>query len=500
MILRPSRASHRVIGKYTGVILVGLGLLMLVPLGVAVAYGEWSAVFDFAISFALCMIVGFGAQAICRTDRDLTWAEGLVVAAGSWLWAMLLAALPLYLSGHFGSYVDACFDAMSGFTTSGLLLLQDLDHLSISVNTWRHLVAYAGGQGIVVIALTFLFKATAGAYKMYVGEGKDERLLPNVVQTARAIWLVSIVYLVVGSLVCTVNNFFLGMRGMHAFFVALWQFCGSWSTCGFAPYSYNALYYHSLSAEVILIIIFVAGSLNFALHWALWTGKRNEVWRNIELIAFTTSVLVFTTMCAFGLAKAGVYPDFMSLARKTIFLVASAHTGTGASTIYARSFVNQWGSVGMLAITLAMMMGGSAASTAGGIKGIRLGIIFKAIGADIRKIIMPEAAMVRTKYHHIRDSYLTDNLVKSALTIVTLFVITYTFSGIIGTLYGYDFLPALFEGTSALATVGFSCGITSPTMPEGLKIAYIMFMWLGRLEFMGIFAICGYAYAVVRGR
>ena len=112
----------------------------------------------------------------------------------------MLGALPHCLSGHEGSYLDAMFDVMSGYTTTGLYLLQDLDHVAHGLNMWRHLLTYAGGQGIVVIALTFLFKGTAGAYKVYVGEGKDERLLPNVVQTARAIWLVSLTWLVVGTL------------------------------------------------------------------------------------------------------------------------------------------------------------------------------------------------------------------------------------------------------------------------------------------------------------
>ena len=148
--------------------------------------------------WSACFIFGFGTQLVCRTDKDLAWSHGLVVASGSWIWATALGALPHYLSGHEGSYLDAMFDVMSGYTTTGLYLLQDLDHISYGLNMWRHLLTYAGGQGIVVIALTFLFKGTAGAYKVYVGEGKDERLLPNVIQTARAIWLVSLVYLGVG--------------------------------------------------------------------------------------------------------------------------------------------------------------------------------------------------------------------------------------------------------------------------------------------------------------
>ena len=200
VLLRPRRQDHLVIGKYTGKVIVGVGLLMVVPLVTAAVFREWDTVLDFLISMAVCFIFGYGAQLYCRTEKDLAWSHGLVVASGSWIWATIFGALPHYLSGHEGSYLDAMFDVMSGYTTTGLYLLQDLDHISYGLNMWRHLLTYAGGQGIVVIALTFLFKGTAGAYKVYVGEGKDERLLPNVIQTARAIWLVSLVYLGVGTL------------------------------------------------------------------------------------------------------------------------------------------------------------------------------------------------------------------------------------------------------------------------------------------------------------
>lgn len=500
MILRPSRDSHRVIGKYTGKILVGLGLLMLIPIITAVIFAEWDVAVDFLIAFALCNIVGFGAQVVFRTENDLTWGEGLVVAAGSWVWAVLLAAVPLWLSSHLGSYLDACFDVMSCFTTTGLYLLQDLDHVSYGLNMWRHVLTYVGGQGIVVIALSFLVKGTAGAYKMYVGEGKDERLLPNVVQTARAIWLISIVYLIVGTLAIGSVNVYLGMEPVRAFLHGMWIFMGGWSTGGFAPQSYNTMYYHSILNDVVVMVFFIAGSMNFALHWALWTGKRKEIRRNIEIMSFTITMAIFTTIALWGLAQAHVYPDAVSLARKVFYNIASAHTTTGFGTIYARSFVTQWGPIGLVAMTLAMMIGGSACSTAGGIKGFRVGIIFKSLMADIKKTIMPESSVVSTKYHHVKDSYLNDGLVKGVMSITVLFAATYLFAGVLGTLYGYDFLQSMFEGASALSDSGLSCGITNPAMPDVMKAFYIFFMWFGRFEFMSIFAVGAYFYSVVKGR
>ena len=172
---------------------------MAVPLATALIAAEWAAAVDFVIGMCACLCLGLLAEIACRTTREPTWTHGLVVAGFSWLAATAVGAIPHWLSGHYGSYLDAMFDLMSGYTTTGLILIQDLDHVSHALNMWRHLLTYAGGQGIVVIALTFLVGSAPGAYPLYVGEGKDERLLPNVVRTARAIWLVSLVYLAVGT-------------------------------------------------------------------------------------------------------------------------------------------------------------------------------------------------------------------------------------------------------------------------------------------------------------
>ncbi len=500
MIVRPRKDDHLVVGKYTGKILVGVGLLMVVPLATSLVFAEWDTAVDFVISMMACFAFGYGTQYLCHTEKDLSWSHGLVVASGSWIWATILGALPHYLSGHEGSYLDAMFDAMSGYTTTGMYLIQDLDHVSYGLNMWRHLLTYAGGQGIVVVALTFLFKGTAGAYKVYVGEGKDERLLPNVVQTARAIWLVSLAYLVIGTLALWGTAIFIGQDVVRGFLHALWIFMGGWSTGGFAPLSYNTMYYHSLPYELICIVIMIAGSFNFALHWAVWTGKRREIIRNVETVSFAITLTLTVLIATFWLARLGVYPEAMALFRKSFYQLASGHTTTGFSTIYSRAFVTQWGPVGLLAVTIAMAIGGSAASTAGGIKGIRVGIMAKSLVADVRRMTEPESAVVRERYHHVRDTWLDDGVVKTAMTITIAYLVMYAFTGFWGALHGYPLTQALFEGVSAASNTGLSCGVVTPSMPWDMKVLYGVCMWLGRLEFMSVFALLGYGISMARGR
>ncbi len=500
MMLRPQREDHLVIGRYTGKVVIGVGLLMVIPLITSLVFAEWDTALDFVISMDACFIFGLATQVCCRTDRDLGWGHGLVVASSSWGVATVLGALPHWLSGHEGSFLDAMFDVMSGYTTTGLYLLQDLDHVSYGLNMWRHLLTYAGGQGIVVIALTFLFKGTAGAYKVYVGEGKDERLLPNVIHTARAIWLVSLVWLGVGATALTLAGLALGQRPVRAVLHGLWVFMGAWSTGGFAPTSYNTSWYHSLGYEALTVIIFVAGSFNFALHWAVWTGKRKEILKNVETVSFAITLTLTVLLATTALAKAGLYPDAVTLFRKAFYQLASGHTTTGFSTIYSRAFVTQWGTVGMLATTIAMAIGASACSTAGGIKGIRVGIIWKSLLADVRRMIAPESAYVRGTYHHIRSVVLEDKLVRGAMTVTIAYAVLYAALALVGVMAGYDVTQALFEGVSAASNTGLSCGVTAPTMPAAMKALYVLAMWLGRLEFISVFALVGYGISMIRGR
>ena len=228
MLIRPRHNDFKIIVYYTGKVVIGLALLMTVPLAVAIAFGEWNPAIDFLIAIGACMSIGLTSEIFCETPKDLRWSHGLVIASFSWFAATVLGAIPHWLSRHFGSLTDAMFDVMSGCTTTGLYLIQDLDHISNSLNMWRHLLTYAGGQGIIKVALTFLLRGSAGAYKMYVGEGKDERLLPNVIRTARAIWLVSLSYLVVGSVALWITGVTIGQSPLRSLLHAVWVFMVAW--------------------------------------------------------------------------------------------------------------------------------------------------------------------------------------------------------------------------------------------------------------------------------
>ncbi len=495
--------DFKVIAHYTGFVTVITAGLMAIPIFMALIFAEWPMLFNFLISIGVSVTLGslwmsFGKKE--KTFVKIQWKHGLVISALSWLVLMIFSAMPYYLSGHYLSYLDAIFDVMSGFTTTGLTLSQDLDHMSVSLNIWRHIITFVGGQGMVVLALSFLFKHTHGAYKIYVGEGKDIELVPNVKGTARIIWGISLAYMIVGTIIFFIDGLVsTGLNPVNSLLHGFYMFASAWSTGGFAPMSQNVLFYHSFSNEIIGIILFVLGSLNFGLHYAIWNGNRREIYKNIETQSFAVTVGLTTVFLVMWLSNTGVYGNAIAMFRKGVYHLLSAHTTTGFGTLYARQFATDWGDFGIMMLVVAMLIGGSACSTAGGIKGLRMGILFKALIADVKKSLRSERRISIAKYHHIKDVVMDDASVRSAATITICYIVTFSIGTALACFYGYPMAEAAYEAASVTGNVGLSIGITSAAMPTALKIYYIFAMFLGRLEFMSVFALIGISVAGVRG-
>ncbi len=500
MLLRPQIKDIKIVIYYLGKIIIGLGLTFIIPLAIALINNEINPAIDFGISFLINLVIGLTLTILCKTREDLNWMQGMSLVGFSWLVAMFLGAIPLYLSGHWESYLDACFDAMSGFATTGLILVQDLDHLSKSCNLWRHLMMFIGGQGIVIVALSFFVRSLSGAFRMYVGEAREERVLPNVIHTAQFIWLVSVIYLILGSFILACIAQAEGLSRGGALFHGLCIFMAAFDTGGFAPQSQNILYYHSLPFEIATISLMLLGAINFKLHYSLWTGNKKEILKNIEIITFLISIMFIFFLVAVSLNRTGVYPRATILFRKGFYQFISAHTGTGYMTIYAKQFMRQWAGLAFMGLILAMSLGGSTCSTTGGIKLLRVDIFFKALAGEIKRVILPESTVLIQKFHHIQEVVLEDRQVRISLLISLLYLGLYVLGTIVGCFYGYSLPEALFESVSAGANVGLSCGITSPSMPVLLKITYIFQMWVGRLEFVSIFTLFGVLIATLKGR
>jgi trk system potassium uptake protein TrkH len=498
MLIRPVADDFRVIAFYLGRILLvvaGAGLLPLAWAGVA---GEWHPFGSFLAMVGLFALLGVLGIRMAPTESKLDWSRGMVVVALTWVLVPLIGALPLLLSGHFGRPLDALFDAVSGLTTTGLSLLSDVDHLASSLNFWRHLLQFLGGQGIILAALSIF--AGTGGITLYFGEARDERILPSVTSTARFIWAVSMVHLVFGvAALGFVGWLVLGFEVDRALFHGLMIFFAGFDTGGFSPQSTSLGYYHSAIFEGFSSVLMVAGAMSFGLHYSLWRGPRRAVFANLETRTILSTFGFTMALTVFGLAATGIFTTAAGLTRQGLFQVLSAHTGTGFATVTS-SELAQWGGLAFGGIAIAMALGGMGSSTAGGVKSLRIGLTIKAVLNQIRQVLLPEHAVVGNAYHQSGRKHLTPVLAQSVMTISLLYVALYLLGAGIALAYGVPLQNALFESVSASANVGLSVGVTDPSMPILLELVYMLQMWAGRLEFVAVFSLLGFLYSWARGK
>jgi trk system potassium uptake protein TrkH len=498
MLIRPVGDDFRVIAFYLGRIFLVIASAGLLPLAWAAIAREWNPFGSFLLMIGLFAVLGVSGVRLAPDESKLNWSHGMVVVALTWLIVPVIGAIPLLLSGHFGRPLDAFFDAVSGLTTTGLSLLADVDHLASSLNFWRHMLQFLGGQGIILAALSIF--AGTGGITLYFGEARDERILPSVTSTARFIWAVSVVHLVFGvTALGLVGWLVLGFDIDRAAFHGLMIFFAGFDTGGFSPMSTSVGYYHSAIFEGFTSVLMVAGAMSFGLHYALWRGPRRAVFANLETRTILSTFGLTMALTLLGLAATDLFVSVAGLTRQGFFQILSAHTGTGFSTVPSIELAG-WGGLAFGGMAIAMALGGMGSSTAGGVKSLRIGLTIKTVVNQIRQVLLPEHAVVGTGYHQSGRKHLTSNLIQSVMTISLLYVALYLLGAGVGLAYGIPLQSALFESVSASANVGLSIGVTDPSMPIPLELVYMFQMWAGRLEFVAIFSLLGFVYAWARGK
>jgi trk system potassium uptake protein TrkH len=493
MIISPDRKDFSTVFHIIGGMCLGLSIFMLIPLCVALIFRELAPFYDFLIGFLITAICGFTLVMVFPLKKEASWIHSFFIVSLGWLVASLLGAIPLHLSSHWASFLDSWFEAMSGFATTGLILVQDLDHLSFAHNIWRHLMMFIGGQGIILATIAVLSKAKSASIGLYMGEGRQEKILPNIIGTARFIWKVSLFYLILGVIVYFVILSSKGLASSKAVIHALCLFFASFDTGGFAPQAQNISYYHSVGLELATMTFMILGAMNFNLHFWVWSKNKKEIFKNFEVRIFFLTLFSLCLILFFSFR--GQPP--LRLFRGGFYQLISAHTGCGFTNL-AHLEITGFKSLSLIIFIIAMGIGGGVCSTTGGIKLMRLGFVFKAILGEIKRALIPFKAVYKNTYHHLQDTVLEERYVREAFIIISIYFLCYLVGGLLGLFFGYPPVASFFESVSATANVGLSLGVTSPGMPALLKLTYIFQMWMGRLEFLSIFVALGYILSLFK--
>lgn len=481
--------DFRTIAYYLGVLVAVSATIYIPSLVVGVCFREWSAVARYVFAAGLNLFVGEALQFMRIDQRRLTKKQAIAITGLAWIVLALLASVPLYFSGHYLSYADALFDGVSGFTTTGACLVQDIDHLSYADNIFRFSMLFVGGLGLIVVALSLGLFGKSGGASLYASEGRSEHVVPNVMQTTRLILRVCLMYIVVSTIILSVMFVFLGMTPVRSFLHGVMLAVSGFMTGGFAPTSQSVLYYHCFAVEVVLMLVMFMGSLNFVMHDNIWRGHLLPFFRDIEtrtmIIWLVITVLVFAaSMCSQTDSS-----SLFTMMRAGIFSIVSAFSTTGLQNISTSQLTTTLSSGAFLVLAMVMAVGASSGGTAGGMKLLRLGIVMKSVVISIKEALSPRSARVVVSYYHAGRRQLTQELAREALTVFLLFACTYVLGTLAGIAYGYESTQSIFESVAMASNAGLTSGIVSAGMPLGLELFYMLEMWAGRLEFITFIAL-----------
>ena len=479
----------RVIGHYLGTLTQLFAALMAVPFVTALVFQEWEPAERYLFGIGIALVVGTLLQFLRIEPGRLGRRQALAVTGFAWIVLAFFASVPLFLSGHYATYMDALFDGVSGLTTTGATVALDIDHFSNADNMFRFMMHLVGGLGLIVVALSLGIFGKRSGSSLYTAEGRSEHVVPNVVQTTQLILRITLVIIFIAAVVLTALCISIGMEPVRAVLQSIWLAISAFNTGGFAPMAESVSYYNSIPIEVFLMLLMILGSISFVVHAEVWKGRLQSFFGDIEIRTMLIWLLVMTVVVAASLSASALFSDLPAIIRRGLFMVVSAFSTTGFQNVTTNQLTTVFSSGAFLALALIAAVGGSAGSTAGGVKLHRVGIIFKSIVSTVKEAVSPSSARVVVSYTHLGRRVLSSDAVKEAMTVFVLFVITYSVGALVGIAHGYEASQAIMESVSMTSNGGIITGIVTPGMSPSLEAFYIFQMWAGRLEFVTLLAV-----------
>ncbi|MEW6010041.1 MAG: TrkH family potassium uptake protein [Euryarchaeota archaeon] len=456
----------KVILEHLGIIMQAIGFVVLLPIFVALIYGEGNYI-GFLIPSAISITIGTLLKKFISGSGPVRLKHGMMVAGLAWLWAGFIGSMVLMLLIDI-DFVNAYFESISAWTGSGLTIFSDVEILPKSVLFLRSLEQWIGGLGVVIVVIGILIRPGTAASRLYKSEAREERIKPSISNTVKTIWWIYLFYTVLGVVLY-------GLAGMPLF-DAINNTMTNLSTGGMSIKNDNIGSYGSDLIYYITIFLMIVGGTSFLVHYKVFKGNLTRVFKDIQFRAMLIIIILFSAL---------IIINRYLLPIDSVFHVVSALTCTGSS-IQTLAEMQGWAGYVKIIIIMAMIIGGAAGSTTGAIKLIRLVTIFKGIYWEIMRIVTPEGSVIPRK---ISGKSVSDVEIREASAYTSIYFIFIFISWLLLSSYGYDTLNSLFEVVSAQGNVGLSMGITTAEMPVIPKIFLMFNMWLGRLEIIPVMVL-----------
>lgn len=458
-----------------GAFLFILGLTMLVPLGCALFYGETDA-WGFLLSIGITSATGGILYFACRAPGEkivLTHREGFLIVSGGWILASFFGGLPYMIHGSLPSLTDACFETMSGFTTTGATVINRIEALPHGILLWRSMTQWLGGMGIIILSVAVLPFLGVGGRQLFKAEipgPLKDKLEPRIAETARSLWIVYIIITIAGFIM-------LLLGGMGVFDAVNHIFCAM-ATGGFSTKDTSVAWFDSPYIDGVLIVFMLIAGMNFTLHYKLLTGDFRTFYRDSEARFFLGTVLIATLLIMLDL-RFHVMSDLGRAFRFALFQVSSVITTTG----FVTDNFAKWPAFSQVILLLLMFIGGSAGSTGGAIKCVRILLVLKQGYLELYRLVHPHA-VTQVKLGH---EPVPPDVMKS----VRGFFVLYLSIAIMATLamssLGLDMITSFAAVATTLGNVGPGLGLFHPATtyseaPAVGKWILSFCMLVGRLE------------------
>ncbi|MBN2208043.1 MAG: TrkH family potassium uptake protein [Candidatus Coatesbacteria bacterium] len=457
-----------------GVLVLFLGLTMICPLLVGLYYRDRSVI-PVSASMGATIIAGALIYACFRGERveHISQREGMAIVAIGWTAAGLFGALPFYAGGTFETFVDAFFESVSGFTTTGSSVLTDVAAVSKGLLFWRSLIQWLGGMGIIVLSVAILPFLGVGGMQLYKAEVPSpvpDKLKPRIRDTAMVLWKVY-------ALISLAQIVLLVTGGMSLYDAVCHAFT-TMPTGGFSTRTASIAYFDSVYFDTVFIVFMLLAGVNFALHYQMLRGKPLAFWRDSECRFFLGTVCLMIAVVSLSIYGA-VYDSIGEALRYGAFQVVSIITTTG----YATADYGQWPAMSQLVLLLCMIIGASAGSTGGGIKCLRVMLCIKYSYRELFTLIHPRGV----RYVKIGGRSVPREVMRSVLGFVLLYMGLFAFSAVLLSGMGVDIITSLGAVAATIGNIGPGLGLVGPAanyahIPYMGKWLLIWCMLLGRLE------------------
>jgi len=477
----------QVVLRVLGVLLILFSSTLIPPFVISLSVSD-GASGPFLTAYLVTIITGLLVWLpVRKSTHDLRFRDGFMVVVLFWTVLASFGAIPLALTDHPDmSITDAFFEAMSGLTTTGATVLTGIDDLPLSIRYYRQQLQWFGGMGIIVLAVAVMPMLGVGGMQLYRAETpgpvKDTKLTPRITETAKALW-----YIYLGlTIFCALGYWLAGMD----VFDAITHSFSTVAIGGFSTHDLSLGYFNSPLISTIAIVFMILSGVNFALHFVVWRNRNLRTYfQDTEVRVFVSIMAVVSILAMIMLLATGAYAKSSDAIWQSIFQVVSVGTTTGFTT----SGFHWWPSFLPLALIILSAVGGCAGSTAGGMKVIRMILLYKQGSREIAKLIHPKA-LIPIK---LGGKPVPENVIDAVWGFLALYILGYIILSLAMTATGAEPITAFSAVTACLNNLGPGLGDVAEnytSISAMGKWVLSLTMLLGRLELFTLVVILSPAF------